>query len=432
MPQGVILCTASYDKTIRLWEPTTNVCSHTITFQDPQVNVLCISHNKNFLAAAANNHIRIYQLATNDQPRGRGMKSSRTQQPQQQQQQLPLFANLEGHTANILALGFQQDDKWMYSGGEDGTVRVWDLRSFTCQREYSVCGSSKQQQRKKKSSKGIRASNNHVNSVVLHPNQVELIAGDQKGYLRIWDLTADKCTYKICVCKGTPIRSVDVSQDGRTIAVANQKGNVYIYHYKCYDETENNIWESYGFSLERNIMTMSNKPIPPSKSLSDFSTAVPGTPTVGSQLYQGDLTSSSSSGTLPIFNTPRHISSSDQTCFITEDGAIRLINQFNAHFNHYILKCKIAPNCTQLATCSSDSTVRLWDLTNQCRLQKTLSGHKRWVWDCTYNSDSSYLVTASSDLTAKLWDCAKGEYIKEYKGHAKAVVCCALHDTPVM
>ena len=130
--------------------------------------------------------------------------------------------------------------------------------------------------------------------------------------------------------------------------------------------------------------------------------------------------------------TSRHLSSADQTCVVSEDGVLILVNQFNAHFNNYILKCKIAPNCAQLATCSSDSTVRLWDLTNQCRLQKTLTGHKRWVWDCTYNSDSSYLVTASSDLTAKLWDCARGEYIKEYKSHSKAVVCCALHDTPVM
>eukprot|EP00955_Chlamydomonas_euryale_P040659 351774-Chlamydomonas_euryale.AAC.3 len=43
------------------------------------------------------------------------------------------------------------------SGGEDGTVRVWDLRAPGCQRAYES-----------------RAA---VNTVVLHPNQGELISG---------------------------------------------------------------------------------------------------------------------------------------------------------------------------------------------------------------------------------------------------------------
>jgi WD40 repeat protein len=48
-------------------------------------------------------------------------------------------------------------DALLCVGGEDGTVRVWDLRSPGCQREY-----------------GSRAA---VNTVVLHPNQGELISG---------------------------------------------------------------------------------------------------------------------------------------------------------------------------------------------------------------------------------------------------------------
>lgn len=54
-------------------------------------------------------------------------------------------------------VGFQKDSKWMYSGSEDGTVRIWDLRAPGCQREYQS-----------------RAA---VNTVVLHPNQGELISG---------------------------------------------------------------------------------------------------------------------------------------------------------------------------------------------------------------------------------------------------------------
>jgi WD40 repeat protein len=40
--------------------------------------------------------------------------------------------NYENHTNNVTAVGFQCDGKWMYSGSEDGTVKIWDLRySFT-------------------------------------------------------------------------------------------------------------------------------------------------------------------------------------------------------------------------------------------------------------------------------------------------------------
>ena len=32
------------------------------------------------------------------------------------------------HTSNVMAVGFQCDGKWMYSGSEDGTVKIWDTR----------------------------------------------------------------------------------------------------------------------------------------------------------------------------------------------------------------------------------------------------------------------------------------------------------------
>ena len=53
----------------------------------------------------------------------------------------------------------------MYTGSEDGGIKIWDLRAKSCQRNYDV-GSA-------------------VNTVALHPNQAELISGDMDGKIKV-------------------------------------------------------------------------------------------------------------------------------------------------------------------------------------------------------------------------------------------------------
>lgn len=48
--------------------------------------------------------------------------------------------SFEGHTANVTAVGFHRDRKWMFTGAEDLSVRIWDLRAPTAQREYKQKG----------------------------------------------------------------------------------------------------------------------------------------------------------------------------------------------------------------------------------------------------------------------------------------------------
>jgi len=35
----------------------------------------------------------------------------------------------DGISKNVTSVGFCESGKWMYTGGEDGTARIWDLRS---------------------------------------------------------------------------------------------------------------------------------------------------------------------------------------------------------------------------------------------------------------------------------------------------------------
>ena len=37
------------------------------------------------------------------------------------------MTSYDGHTNNITAVGFQRDGKWMFTGSEDGSIKIWDL-----------------------------------------------------------------------------------------------------------------------------------------------------------------------------------------------------------------------------------------------------------------------------------------------------------------
>lgn len=134
---SVVLATAGYDHSVRFWEATSGICYRTLQYADSQVNKLEITSDKSLLAAAGNPHIRIFDVQSNN--------------PQP-------VASYDAHTSNVTAVGFQRDNKWLFSGSEDHTIKLWDLRAPGCQREYEMKGP--------------------VNSVVLHPNQGELISGE--------------------------------------------------------------------------------------------------------------------------------------------------------------------------------------------------------------------------------------------------------------
>ncbi|PPQ99121.1 hypothetical protein CVT26_014371 [Gymnopilus dilepis] len=309
---SVILVTGSYDHEIRFWEAWSGICSRTIprTGESGQVNRLAISNDKRLLAAAIHKKIYIYDIA-----------SSSTD---------PLIV-FDGHTNNVTSIGFNSEGKWLVSGSEDGTIKIWDLRrnpSNSVHRTYE--------------------NGTSVNDVIIHPNQGELISCDQSGSIKQWDLTDNICSHELTPAGDVPIRSVTLASDGSCLVAGNNKGQCYV-------------WK-----------------------LNDESTGLP---------------------------------------------RFQAVTRFLAH-SKYLTRCLLSPDARYLATCSADTTVKIWSIspTYDFKLEKVLIGHQRWVWDCAFSADSAYLVTASSDHTARLWEMSSGETVRQYNGHHKAAVCCALHD----
>lgn len=185
---SVILCTAGYDHTIRFWEALSGICSRTLQHPDSQVNRLCITPDKRYLAAAGHTNVKLFDIkSSNPNP----------------------VMTFEGHTNNITGVAFHCEGKWMVTSSEDGTVKVWDTRSGSLQRNY--------------------VHKAPVNDVVIHPNQGELISGDRAGTVRVWDLGESVCTHQLIPEDDVAVSSVSVASDGSLLCAGNKLGNVYIW-----------------------------------------------------------------------------------------------------------------------------------------------------------------------------------------------------------
>ena len=84
--------------------------------------------------------------------------------------------------------------------------------------------------------------------------------------------------------------------------------------------------------------------------------------------------------------------------------------------------CSIAvsPDGSRIASGSSDSTIRLWDVTSGEQVA-LLNGHTDSVFSVVFSPDGHMLASGSRDSTIRLWDVTSGEQIRLLKGHYNTV-----------
>ncbi|PYH98325.1 protein LST8 [Aspergillus ellipticus CBS 707.79] len=380
---SVILCTAGYDHTIRFWEALSGICSRTIQHPDSQVNRLCITPDKRYLAAAGHSNVKLYDIkSTNPNP----------------------VMTFDGHTNNITGVAFHCEGKWMVTSSEDGTVKVWDTRTGSLQRNY--------------------AHKAPVNDVVIHPNQGELISGDRAGIVRVWDLGESVCTHQLIPEDDVAVHSVSVASDGSLLCAGNKKGNVYIW--RMIQDTE----------ITRIV------PICTFQAHKDYLTRVLLSPDVK------HLATCSADHTAKVWNLdldylPAKLAAKKAKALAAQEATEIPPSPEVAQNQNHTSPNGIEPEVNPFSLFQGPTPQPTepqqsfpvqpdgppMDATaGTLFLETTLANHQRWVWDCAFSADSAYLVTVSSDHYARLWELASGQIIRQYSGHHRGAVCVALND----
>ncbi|KAL8727404.1 MAG: hypothetical protein Q9166_006076 [cf. Caloplaca sp. 2 TL-2023] len=311
---SVILCTAGYDHTIRFWEALSGICSRTIQHPDSQVNRLCISPDKRWLAAAGNQNVKLYDIrSTNPSP----------------------VLTFDGHTGNITGVAFHCEGKWMVTSSEDGTVKIWDTRTASIQRNYN--------------------HNHPVNDVVIHPNQGELIACDRGGDVRVWDLGENKCTHQLIPEEDVSVASVTVASDGSLLCAGNNLGNVYLWQMK------------------QNRDVTSLIPITSFQAHNAYVTRVLLSPDVR------HLATCSADHNARIWaidpDAPHNIKGNEKVNLDRAPGTLPLETSLESH-QRWVWDCAFSADSAYLVTACSDHYARLWELNTQAVIRQ-YNGHHR-------------------------------------------------------
>ncbi|MDL2078786.1 hypothetical protein QNN03_20335 [Streptomyces sp. GXMU-J15] len=202
-PDGKLLATASYDRTIRLWDVSDPrrpfpvggpLYGHT-----SWVSSAVFSPDGRTLASAADDGtIRMWDVSDPRRPRS-------------------LHTPLTGHEGTIYLIAFSPDGRTLASAGEDRTVRLWDVAGKDRPRTVGV----------------LTGAREAVRSIAFSPDGRTLAAGGDDDTIRLWNVTDPHHPrrYDTPLTGHTDlVHSVAFSPDGRTLASGGADDTIRLWN----------------------------------------------------------------------------------------------------------------------------------------------------------------------------------------------------------
>jgi len=273
-----------------------------------------------------------------------------------------LTKTLTGHAKKISSVSYTPDGKYLATGSEDSTLKVWDVGSGKCLTTIS----------------DIIVGMQGETSIIYSPDGKVLTTLHKDNTIKLWEVASRRCV-KILTPKTTghpalpgDIRSIAYTPDGRCLAVADWEKNIKLL------EVETGI----------GLKTL--------RSYAGFA---------GEAKYSPDgayMVSGMGNGSIKLWKMA--------------SGKFKILSGHTDSINDIIY----SPDGAYLVTSSDDSTIKLWEVASS-KCVKTFIGHTDGVDSIVYSSDGKYITSGSSDNTIKIWEVESGKCIKTLTGHKGSI-----------
>ncbi|KAJ5531439.1 hypothetical protein N7527_004832 [Penicillium freii] len=335
-PDGSRLATGSYDKTVRIWDPVTGQSNSMLEGHKDWVMSVAWSQNESRLASASYD------------------KTVKIWNPTTRQCEL----TFEGHRDWVMSISWSPDGSRLASASSDNTVRIWDPTTGLCVLT-------------------LKRHRDWVISIAWSGDGSRLASGSMDNTIRIWDPATGQCQSTL-EGHSDSIRSICWYQDGTQLASTSSDHTV-------------RIWDP---TTGQCVLTL--------KGHRDWVISIAWSED-GTRLASGSY---------------------DRTVRIWDTTTGQCESNLEGHSDSMRSICW-SQDGNRLASTSADRTVRIWDpITGQCTL--ILKGHNGPINSIALSQDGSRLTSASSDRTVRVWDLATGQCTLILKGHSGPINSIAL------